>query len=296
MAIDPKKGAIVSERVLDHEEIASTKELVALRINAAGDRLICANGSDESVTILTLPELHIVREIGLEGESIADAIPDPNGRYLYVLGRKVHVYDAAGEKEIRTLDDVDPMAIAVSSDGSFLAVIARETFSSGTADVAALYETNTFKQLSRDPIETDRPIVSAIFAAGDRALLIAAKDWLAEKDLIPHPAKSLAQTQGTLKMTFDFGDLLSSETACLPDQVGPSILAVGTDPKIVYYAEKRCSAGGAFTAAPRKVKGASIYGVNAHSVAFDAAKGALVVTEPAGYLTIYKAPVPPPSK
>src|SRR5688572_10302380 len=42
VAIDPKAGTILNELILDSEEIAATKELVTLRINARGDRLIVA--------------------------------------------------------------------------------------------------------------------------------------------------------------------------------------------------------------------------------------------------------------
>src|ERR1043166_1443913 len=68
VAVDPKSGAVKRKVVLDSAEIASTKELVTLRI--AGSRLFVANGSDESATILSLPGLGILREITIEGEPI----------------------------------------------------------------------------------------------------------------------------------------------------------------------------------------------------------------------------------
>src|SRR6202022_4136078 len=59
IAVDPKSGGVKNRIVLDSAEIASTKELVTLRINRAGNRLYIANGSDESATILSLPELTV---------------------------------------------------------------------------------------------------------------------------------------------------------------------------------------------------------------------------------------------
>ncbi|MBV9496814.1 MAG: hypothetical protein JOZ54_21400, partial [Acidobacteria bacterium] len=118
IAVDPKTGAVKSRLVLDSAEIASTKELVTLRTNRDASRLYIANGSDESASILALPDLHVLREITMEGETIRDAIPDPKGRYLYLLGRKVHVFDANGEKEIKTIEFNDPMAIAVAESGA----------------------------------------------------------------------------------------------------------------------------------------------------------------------------------
>src|ERR1700716_188242 len=75
VAIDPKSGAVKQRIVLDSAEIASTKELVTLRTNRERTRLYVANGSDESVTILSIPELQVLREITMEGEPIRDALP-----------------------------------------------------------------------------------------------------------------------------------------------------------------------------------------------------------------------------
>ena len=115
IAVDPTTGAVRKRFVLDSAEIASTKELVTLRTNADKTRLFIANGTDESAVILSLPDLAVLREITMEGETIHDVVPDPKGRYVYVMGRKVHVFDADGAKELRTLPIEDPMALAVSA-------------------------------------------------------------------------------------------------------------------------------------------------------------------------------------
>src|SRR5438876_6160435 len=104
VAIDPARGAIKKRVVLDSADIAATKELVTMRMSADGKHLYVANGSDESVTILELPDLHVAREITIEGEPIRDALPDPKGRYMFVLGHRVHVYDANGNNELRAAD------------------------------------------------------------------------------------------------------------------------------------------------------------------------------------------------
>src|SRR5436305_6102484 len=57
VAIDPKSGEVKRRLVLDSAEIASTKELVTLRTNPARTRLYIANGSDESASILALPDM-----------------------------------------------------------------------------------------------------------------------------------------------------------------------------------------------------------------------------------------------
>src|ERR1043165_1595140 len=150
VAIDPKTGAIKKRVVLDSAEIASTKELVTLRISGA--RLFIANGSDESATILSLPDLAVLREITIEGEPIRDALPDPRGRYLYLLGRRVHVYDAAGERELHALGVGDPTAIA--ANGKTLAVVAAE----GTV----LFDTSTFAETRR--MKASGPTDVALFA------------------------------------------------------------------------------------------------------------------------------------
>src|ERR1043165_9484038 len=137
VAIDPKTGAIKKRVVLDSAAIASTKELVTLRISGA--RLFIANGSDESATILSIPDLGVLREITIEGEPIRDALPDPRGRYLYLLGRRVHVYDAEGERELHALEVSEPTAIA--ANGKTLAVV--------TADEAVLFDTSSFTERAR---------------------------------------------------------------------------------------------------------------------------------------------------
>ena len=105
----------------------------------------------------------------MEGERIRDVVPDPRGRYVYLLGRRVHVFDKNGETELRTLDVDDPMAIAASANGSMLAVLATEDFGSTEATVVALYDTTSFAELARDPLQTEKTIEAAMFAAKDRS-------------------------------------------------------------------------------------------------------------------------------
>lgn len=237
VAIDPKTGNIKKKVVLDSAEIASTKELVTLRI--AGSRLFVANGSDESATILSLPDLGVLREITIEGEPIRDALPDPRGRYLYLLGRRVHVYDAGGERELHALDVSDPTAIA--ANGKTLAV--------ASADGAVLFDTSTFAESGR--VKTHGAAEVALFA--NDALVT-----------------------------------LSRDSVCLPEGSGPQIAALAPN-NVLFFAERRCEATSALAGGGR-VTPVSLYGVDAYAVAFDRAANALVTTERAGYLTIYKVP------
>ena len=293
VAIDPAEGTILKEVVLDSAEIASTKEFVTMRITAAGDRLVIANGSDESVSILSIPQLAVLREITMEGEAIQDALPDPAGRYLYLLGNKVHVFDPDGERELRTLEGLDPMAIATDSKGTLLAVVGSENFGNDRATAVALYETGTWREVAREPLQTDRTIQSALFAADDKALIVLARDWLAEKSVVARPARGMsAASDGTMRIRFHFGDLISSETICLPPKSGPQIASIASPSTIVVFAEARCSASGSFTASTRHVSSASLYGVGAWSVAFHKSGNAVFATEPTGYLTMYKTPKP----
>jgi hypothetical protein len=240
VAIDPKTGAIKKRVVLDSAEIASTKELVTLRI--AGARLFVANGSDESATILSLPDLGVLREITIEGEPIRDALPDPRGRYLYLLGRRVHVYDAGGERELHALDVSDPTAIA--ANGKTLAVVA--------AEGAVLFDTGTFTETAR--VKTGGPADVALFA--NDALVTLGRD-----------------------------------AVCLPAGSGPQIAALAPN-NVLLFAERRCDASSALTGWGH-VTPVSLYGVSAYALAFDRAANALVTTERAGYLTIYKVPRAP---
>jgi DNA-binding beta-propeller fold protein YncE len=291
--IDSKSGAVVRELVLDSAEIAATKELVTLRTNREKTRLYIANGSDESATILSLPDLAVVREITMEGEAIRDALPDPAGRSLYLLGRRVHVFDADGKKEIRAIDFADPMAIALSSDGTTLAVLGTEDYGNAKATAVALYDTTTFNEITRDPLQTDQAVDAALFAANDRALIALSRQSLFEKALVTRRAKSMASgSDGRMRMAIDFGDLVSSERICLPEGSGPQIATLGSTSDVLLFAERRCSSSGAFSGSDRRVTTASLYGVNAYAVAYDRDGNNLVVTEKAGYLTIYKVPRP----
>lgn len=291
--LDPETGEIRRELVLDSPEIASTKDLVALRIDRAGNRLVCANGSDESVTILSLPDLHIVREITLEGELVRDALPDPLGRYLYVLGRSVHVFDADGNREIRRIADIDPMAIAASDDGKLFAVVGSQEFPNGPATVLSLWDPETLREIDRQPLQTDRLIRSALFAARGSALVVFADDWVGEKPLVnPDGRKMIAGEGGPMRLKLQFGDLVSGARICLPDDVGPQVAAPGPTPNVVFFAEKRCGVSGSFTASARRVMTTPVYGITAHAIGYDSTREAIYATDPKGFVTLYSVPRP----
>jgi hypothetical protein len=270
VAIDPVSGAVKKRVVLDSPDIASTKELVTLRTNPERTRLYIANGSDESAMILSLPDLAVLREITMEGETIRDAVPDPKGRYLYLLGRRVHVYDKDGKTELRTLDVEEPMAIAASATS--LAVIAEEDFGNATATAVALFDPKNFSQTAREPLQTQEPIEAAMFAASGRSLLALSRTTLFEKSLSAR------------------GAIVNSNRVCLPEGSGPQIAALAGSETLVVYGERRCSATGVLTASPRGVTPASLYGVNAYALAFDPKSGTLAATDRAGTLTIYHVP------
>ena len=293
VAIDPKTATIKNQLVLDSVDIASTKELVTLRINRDGSRLYVANGSDESATILSLPNLGVVREITMEGEAIRDAVPDPRGRYLYLLGRRIHVYDINGENELKTLPFENPTAMAVASGGNAVAAFGSENFGNAAATVVALYETESFKEVARDPMQTDKRIEAALFAANDRAVVAISTDALFEKPLNATAPKTMASSSkgGPMRMTLDFGDLVNSERICTPARFGPQIATVGATSDLILFAERRCSVSGTiFSGSDRRITPQSLYGVDAYAVAFDAKTATLVVTERAGFVTIYKVP------
>ena len=290
IAVDPMTGSVKKRVVLDSAEIASTKELVAMRTNPERTRLFIAHGSDESVTILSLPDLGILREITMEGEAIRDVVPDPRGRYVYLLGRRVHVFDKDGETELRTLDIDDPMAIAASANGSMLAVLATEDFGSTEATVVALYDTTNFAELARDPLQTEKAIEAAMFAAKDRSLVAFSRDALFEKPVNARPVRITAGGAQGGAMRVDIGDLVNTNHVCLPQNSGPQIATLtGADTQLV-YAERRCSASSTFSGSDRGVTPASLYGVNAYAVAYDKTANAIVATDRAGFLTLYHVP------
>jgi len=291
VSIDPLASAIVREKTLDRKEIASTKDFSTIRIGNRGRRLYVAQGSDESVTVLSLPDLEITREILIEGESIRDALPDPAGQFLYVLGRRVHVYDIEGRRAIRKLSDLDPRAIATDSAGSVLAVVGFEQFPNGRATMVAFYDTTSFDEIGRMPLQTDREIRSAFFAAGDEVIVTIADDWIGEAPARPRkePIPTATSTSTNMRLRIDFGDLVSSEAICLPDGAGPQIATTDPAGTLVVFAEKRCSAGSSFIASKRRTKSASIYGIGAYAVA-RTPEGLYAASDPAGYLTIYRKP------
>lgn len=250
VALDPATGGIKRKVVLDSADIASTKELVSLRTDSAKKRLFIANGSDESVTILSLPGLAIIREITIEGEAIRDALPDPGGKYLYLLGRRVHVYDAAGTNELRLLPVDDPSAIAANA--STLAVF--------HATGVTRYETAKFTDIGQQRL--DGPAEAAMFAGAT---------------LIGITRKHIYEISRTGIIRDDI---------CLPDRSGPQI-AVLASPKLMLYAERACTMG-AFSSAPRQVTPASLYGVEAYALAVQG--GLVYATDRKGFLTVYRAP------
>ena len=290
IAVDGMTGAVKKRVVLDSVEIASTKELVSMRTNADRTRLFIANGSDESATILSLPDLGVLREITMEGEAIRDVVPDPKGRYVYVLGRQVHVFDKEGDTELRTLPIDDPMAIAASANGTLLAVLATEDFGDTEATVVALYDTNGFAEAAREPLQTEKTIEAAMFAAGDRSLIAFSRDSMFEKSLTARPLRITQGSDGKSAMRVDIGELVNSNHVCLPENSGPQIATLTATDKELVYAERRCSASGTFSGSQRGVTPASLYGVNAYAVAYDRKSNAIVATDRAGFLTLYNVP------
>jgi hypothetical protein len=290
VAIDAARGKVLREVVLDDEEIASTKDFDVLRVDAPRKRLLIAQGSDESVSILSLPDLAVIREIGLEGESIRDVVADPMGRYLFILGRRVHVYDGEGNRQLRELSDIEPTAIAVSPDGSTLAVIGSERMGDVSATVVSLVDLARLEEVRRDPLQTERTVRSAVFARGGRALVVVADDWLAEKSLAPAKERAMTKDPSGMRFRIDRSDLVSSETICLPKGSTAQIVAMGGD--VVYFAERRCASFGSTEAAPRTVRTASLYGIEAYALAYDGSRDLLVATEPGGLLTLYRLPAP----
>ena len=242
IAIDPKSGVVRKRVVLDSAEIASTKELVTLRTNRERTRLYVANGSDESATILALPELNVVREITMEGEPIRDVVPDPKGRFVYVLGRRVHVFDADGETELRTIAADEPRAIAAST--STLAV--------ASGDEMISFDTPTFTERGRQAI-----------SARASVLVLTGTGFVA---LAPNALSAGGRTF----------------PICLPDGAGPQSAVLARN--VLLFAEKRCSSSGPVPGA------ASLYGIAAYALAYDAASNTLVATDRDGFLTIYKVP------
>jgi hypothetical protein len=154
------------------------------------------------------------------------------------------------------------MAIAISGDGSRLAVVA--------ATAVAFYDTASFAEVARDPMRVAKQIDAALFAAGDRVLMALSRDTLYEKQLAG-------------------GDKINQQRICLPEGSGPQIAVLAT-PDLLLFAERRCSSSGLFDAANQVVAPGSLYGVNAYALAYDRQTNLLYTTERAGYLTIYKVP------
>lgn len=289
IAVDPETGHVRKRLVLDSPEIASTKELVVMRTDAAKKRLFVANGSDESATILSIPDLAVLREITMEGEVIRDILPDPKGRYVFLLGRTVHVFDSEGDREIKTLPIEDPMAIAVSSDGTLLAVLATETFGTVNATMVVFIETQSFTELRRDPLQTEKAIEAAMFAARDTVLVAFARDSLFETQVASRASRMKGSPmEGAMRMVV--GDLVNVINICLPENSGPQIGTLAGSDRLLVYAERRCSSSGTSLGANQSVRPASLYGIGAWALAWDGGRNAIVATDPAGFLTLYHVP------
>jgi hypothetical protein len=111
-----------------------------------------------------------------------------------------------------------------------------------------------------------------MFAANGRSLIAFSRQSLFEKAI--HAPRTL----------------VNSNRVCLPEGSGPQVATLGGSETLVVYGERRCSVSGVFTASPRGVTPASLYGVNAYAVAYDPKSNAVVATDRAGTLTIYHVP------
>jgi WD40 repeat protein len=290
VAIDLARGAVLKEVVLDSEEIASTKDFATMRYDAKRKRLVIAQGSDESVSILAIPSLAVEREILLEGEMIRDAIPDPQGRYLYILGRSVHVRDADGNRQIRIFSQLEPTAIAVSSDGKWLAIVGTEKVDGTAATAVSLIDTERLEESRRELLQTDRRIESALFANRNQALIVFADDWLAEKRLAVSAGQAMKPRGEAMQVTMGRDDFLSTESICLPAERGPQVAIVSPQDNMVWFAERRCSSAGSVIAAPRTVATSSLYGAEVRALAWDPVNQKLAGTDGEETITLYHPP------
>jgi hypothetical protein len=193
---------------------------------------------------------------------------------------------------LRTLDIADPMAIAVSSNGELLAVIAPENFGNAIATSVSIIETKTFSEIARDPLQTDKTIEGVLFANRDRSLVALARDQLFEKPVVSRPARAMTAegSEGAMRMKIDFGDLVNSNHVCLPEGSGPQAATLTRTDDLLVYAERRCSASGTFSGTNRGVTPASLYGISAYALAYDQRSNHLVATDRTGFLTIYTVP------
>ena len=204
----------------------------------------------------------------------------------------MHVYDADGEKELRTINIDDPMAIAVSANGALLAVIAPEDFGNAKATSVALFDTTTFTELAREPLQTDKTIEAALFAAGDQALIALSRGSLFEKPL------SMTQAGQADDRRRERPDAHGHRLRRPDQQRRASASPTAAAPRSPRSPRPTCSSSpnaaatpaAAFSGSNRRVTPASLYGVDAYAIAYDRASNTLVVTDRAGFLTIYKVP------
>jgi hypothetical protein len=292
VAVDPDSGAIRTSVVLDSPDIASTKELVVLRTDRKGERLFIANGSDESATILSIPDLGVLREITMEGETVRDIAPDPAGRYVYLLGRNVHVFDEEGDSLIKTLPIDSVMAMATSSDGALLAVVTAERIGTVDATMVVFFDAATLTELRREPLQTEKVVEAAMFAGRDKVIVALSRDTVFEKRVAAKPAAMTGGPFAGSMRVSAVGDLVNVFNVCLPLRSGPQIATfTGSDSSLV-YAERRCSSSGTSIGSARAIQPASLYGIDAWAVQYDATRNAIVATDPAGFLTLYNVPRP----
>lgn len=287
--IDPDTGSVLQRKVVDRAEIAATKDFVTMRTTAARDRLVIANGSDESAMILAIPELSVVREIGIEGEMVRDAVPAPDGRFVAVLGRDVHVWSRDGETLLRVIRGLSPTAIAVSPDGSVLAIASRETFGGTDVAMAVLLETTGWTEIMRRPLQTERVIRGMEFAGNGSVLLVWADDWIAEAPL-KVPTGEMQVSEGRQRVSISPGELVSSETVCFPAEAAPQLVTMRGSTAIL--AERRCAAAASMTGGRRVTTTASLIGVEPWAILWDEKRGKIIATDPDGTLTIYQPPTP----
>lgn len=281
LRIDPSRDLLEKEIVLDRPEIASTKEIVTLRFDRsrAGERLLAANGIDESLTILSTPELAVLREITLEGEVVRDAVGDPLGRYLYILGRDVHIFDHQGAMKIRTIREPRPSAISVSRTGRLLAVAGSERISGIEVTTVALWDVETMKELERIPMQTDAKVVGLTFAAGDRALVAATETAVLQLALDRDKTeKALIAADDGLRTNIAAADLISTDTVCIDPSSSPQVISLGPTGSELLFPEKRCGRGGSMTGGPRYVSVQSLYPLEAFAIAWDPTREAVFAT------------------
>ena len=170
--------------------------------------------------------------------------------------------------------------MAIAANRSWLAVVAPDDSGSVKQTAVALYDTETFRELSRASLRSSDSVIAALFRPDDRRLLMMTGRGLLEKRLDAGAAPR-------------FSAMIDRVATCTAPSAGPQAIHFLPDGRLAFVA-RECAGSDSANQDSARFDTASLPAVEGDAISYDTRANEVVTTERSGFLTCYRVPVRAP--